>query len=90
MDAAGAGLSDSAVDERPVIEVRLGQDLALPLVLQHVGPRLVIALSIWWIRSQLRARRGPRRRHRRAAHDSADYFPRFQARVSVSPATFRY
>ncbi len=39
-----AGLLDSAVDECPVVEVRLGQDVALLLVLQHVGPRLAIAL----------------------------------------------
>src|SRR5450755_4811237 len=39
-----AGLLGSAVDERPVVEVRLGQDVALLLVLQHVGPRLAIAL----------------------------------------------
>src|SRR6201984_626882 len=35
---------DSAVDERPVVEVGLGQDLAFLLVLQHVSPRLAIAL----------------------------------------------
>jgi hypothetical protein len=38
------GLLDSALDERPVIEVRLGQDVALLLVLQQVSPRLAIAL----------------------------------------------
>jgi AcrR family transcriptional regulator len=34
----------SAVDERPVVEVGLGQDLALLVVLVHVGPRLPVAL----------------------------------------------
>ena len=43
-DVPLAGLLGSAVDERPVVEVRLRQDLALLLVLQHVGPRLAIAL----------------------------------------------
>src|SRR5512135_2120805 len=37
-------LPGSAVGERPVIEVRLGQDLEFLVVLQHVDPRLAVAL----------------------------------------------
>src|SRR5690349_6993091 len=34
----------SAIGERPVVEVRLGQDLHFLVVLQHVDPRLAVAL----------------------------------------------
>jgi cytochrome d ubiquinol oxidase subunit II len=43
-DAASACQLGSAVDERPVVEVRLGQDLELLVVLQHVDPGLAVAL----------------------------------------------
>src|SRR5690242_21212517 len=41
---ADADLRASAVGERSVVEVGLGQDLAFLLVLHHVRPRLAIAL----------------------------------------------
>jgi len=40
----GRGALPLAVGERPVVEVRFGQDVALLLVLQQVGPRLAITL----------------------------------------------